>query len=174
MSDLILAFYRTPAQAFAAGVVLAARQRAAGTEAEDIVVVTRDGSGRVQVNQSTDLATGEPLGGGRWGTLIGLLFLDNRKPQLGAKGLAAQFQAVGLDEKFLQDATGSLSKTGAAIGMRVRLLGRERVIQILSALPGNPKIHWTRLGPDTEDALFDMQSQIPDTAIGAIQGYDGT
>lgn len=174
MSDLILAFYRTPAQAFAAGEALAARQRAAGTEAEDIVVVTRDGSGRVQVNQSIDLATGEPLGGGLWGTLIGLLFLDNRKPQLGSKGLAAQFQAVGLDEKFLQDVTNTLSPTGAAIGMRVRLLGRERVINILSSLPGNPAIHWTRLGPDTEEALFDMQSQIPDAAIGAIQGYDGT
>ncbi len=173
MSDLILAFYRTPTHAFAAGEALAAFQQTAGTEPEDIVVVTRDGSGRVQVNQSIDLAMGEPLGGGRWGTLIGLLFLDRRKPQAGAKGLAAQFQAIGLDEKFVQDASKALSKTGAAIGMRVRLLGRDRVIEKLSGLPGNPKILWTRLGPDTEDALIDMQGQIPDTAIGAIQGYDG-
>jgi uncharacterized membrane protein len=173
MSDLILAFYRTPSHAFAAGEALAAFQRSAGTEAEDIVVVTRDGSGRIQVNQSIDLATSEPLGGGRWGTLIGLLFLDRRKPQPGAKGLAAQFRAVGLDEKFLQDANKALGKTGAVIGMRVRLLGRDRVTQTLSGLPGSPKFLSARLSPDTEDALIDMQGQIPEAALGPTPGYDG-
>ena len=155
MSDLILAVYRSQTAAFTAGEHLAALQQAAGTEPEDIVVVTRDAAGRVAINQSIDLATGEPLGGGRWGTLIGMLFLDQRKPQSGAKGLAAQFRSVGLDEKLLQAITQSLGKGGAAVGMRVRLLGRDRVIDKLSSLMGNPKIHWTRLSPDTEDALYD-------------------
>ena len=173
MSDLILAFYRTPAAAFAAGQALAVFQQAAGTEAEDIVVVTRDGSGRVQVNQSIDRATGKPLGGGRWGALIGLLFLDRRKPQAEGKGLAAQFRAVGLDDAFLLNASKALGATGAAIGMRVRLLGRDRVIEKLTALDGKPKIHWTRLNPDTEDALFDMQAQIPEAVLGPTFGQDG-
>jgi uncharacterized membrane protein len=173
MSDLILAFYRTPTAAFAAGQALAAFQQAAGTEVEDIVVVTRDGSGRVQVNQSIDRATGKPLGGGRWGTLIGLLFLDRRKPQAGGKGLAAQFRAVGLDDAFLLNASKALSTTGAVIGMRVRLLGRDRVIEKLIALDGKPKIHWTRLNPDTEDALYDMQGQIPEAVLGPTFGQDG-
>jgi uncharacterized membrane protein len=173
MSDLILAFYRTPAAAFAAGQALAAIQRAAGTEAEDIAVVTRDGLGRVQVHQSIDNSTGKPLGGGRWGALIGLLFLDRRKPQPGAKGLAAQFRAVGLDEAFLHDASKALGKTGAALGLRVRLLGRDRVIEMLTALDGKPKIHWTRLNPDTEEALFDMQAQIPEAVLSPTLGQDG-
>ena len=172
MSDLILAIYRTPNAAFAAGQALAVFQRAAGTEAEDIVVVTRDASGRVAINQSIDLATGRPLGGGRWGALIGLMFLDRRKPQPDAKGLAAQFRAVGLDEKFLQDATKALGKGGAAVGMRVRLLGRDRVVEKLTSMPGTPKIFWTRLGPDTEDALIDMQGQIPEAAVDHSTGHE--
>lgn len=172
MSDLILAFYRNPSDAFAAGQALAAFQRAAGTEPEDIVVVTRGAGGRIEINQSIDLATGKPLGGGGWGAMIGLLFLDRRKPKPEAKGLAAQFSVVGLDEAFLQEATKALGKTGAAIGMRVRLLGRDRVIETLSSLSGAPRIIWTRLNPDTEDALIDMQAQIPAAALDQSTGQE--
>ncbi len=172
MSDLILAIYRTPSAAFAAGQALAVLQRAAGTEAEDIVVVTRDASGRVGINQSISLATGKPLGDGRWGALIGMMFLDRRKPKPDAKGLAAQFRSVGLDETFLQDATKALGKGGAAVGMRVRLLGRDRVVEKLTSMAGTPRIFWTRLGPDTEDALIDMQGQIPEAAVDQSTGHE--
>ena len=174
MSDLILAFYRTQNPAFVAGSALAAFQQDAGTEPEDIVVITRDATGRVSVNQSIDLATGRPLGGGGWGTLIGTMFLDKRKAQPGAKGLAAQFRAVGLDDRFLQDITKALSNGGAAIGMRVRLLGKDRVIDKLTSLKGNPKILWTRLSPDTEEALVDMQGQIPDAALNQQAAWDAS
>lgn len=172
MSDLILAIYRTQTAAFAAGQALAVLQRAAGTEAEDIVVVTRDASGRVSINQSIELATGRPLGGGRWGALIGMMFLDRRGPQADAKGLAAQFRAVGLDETFLKDAAKGLGKTGAVVGMRVRLLGKDRVVERLEALPGNPKILVTRLDADTEEALIDMQGQIPQGVLEQSAGQD--
>ncbi len=165
MSDLILAVYRSQSAAFVAGESLAALQQAAGTEPEDIVVITRDKAGRVSVNQSIDLATGEALGGGRWGTLIGMLFLDSRGPTAGNRGLAAQFRATGLDERFLQDAAHALDKGGGAVGLRVRLLGRDRVLEKLKSLKGSPKVLWTRLSPDTEDALHDMQGQIPEAVL---------
>ncbi len=172
MSDLILAVYRTQTAAFVAGENLAAFQQAAGTQPEDIVVVTRDKTGRIAINQSIDLATGQPLGGGRWGTLIGTLFLDRRAPKVGEKGLAAQFRAAGLEDAFLQDVVRSLDKGGGAVGMRVRLLGKDRVVEKLKSLKGNPKIHWTRLTPDTEDALYDMQGQIPSPAVGEGPSVD--
>lgn len=165
MSDLIIAVYRSETAAFVAGDNLVALQQAAGTEPEDIVVVSRDGSGRVAVNQSIELSTGEPLGGGRWGALIGLMFLDSGKGQPKDKGLAAQFRAAGLDAKFVQDVGSSLEKKGAAVGMRVRLLGRDRVLEKLKSLKGNPKILWTRLSPDAEETLIDMQNQIPDSVL---------
>jgi uncharacterized membrane protein len=172
VSDLIIAVYRSETAAFVAGDNLVAMQHSAGTEAEDIVVVTRDKTGRVSVNQSIDLATGEPLAGGRWGALIGLLFLDSGKGAPKGKGLAARFGATGLDARFVQEVGGSLEKGGAAVGMRVRLLGRDRVVDMLKSGKGSPKILWTRLSPDAEDALVDMHDQIPDSAVHQVQPND--
>lgn len=165
MSDLILLAYRSQSAAFVAGEALAVLQQQAGTELEDIVVITRDGAGRVSVNQSTDLATGQPLGGGRWGMMIGMLFLDLRKPAQGGRGLAAQFLAAGLDAGFLQSASRSLEPGTAVVGMRVRLLGADTVLERLKSLSGAPKILQTRLDAATEDALYDMQAQIPDQVL---------
>jgi uncharacterized membrane protein len=170
MSDLIIAAYRSQNPAFVAGEALAALQQEAGTEPEDIVVVTRDGAGRLAVNHSTDLATGGALGGGRWGMLIGMMFLDTRKPQPGGAGLAARFLATGLDARFLADAAGALGKNGAAVGMRVRLLGAERVVERLKSLQGSPKIITTRLTAEAEENLTDMLDQIPGQAVAQVMG----
>lgn len=166
MSDLILLVYRSPSAAFVAGEALAVLQREAGTEPEDIVVVNKDGAGRVSLNQLIDLATGQPLGGGRWGTLIGLLFLDDRKPAKTGKGLSAQLLAAGLDQGFLTSAGEALAKGGAVVGLRVRLLGVTRVLERVAALNGAPKVLRTRLAAETEDALYDMQGQIPEQVLG--------
>lgn len=162
MSDLILLAYRSQTAAFVAGEALAVLQQEAGTEPEDIVVVTRDATGRVSVNQSTDLATGRPLGGGRWGTMIGMLFLDRRKPVQGGKGLAAQFLEAGLEGAFLQAASRSLDSGSAVVGMRVRLLGAKAVLDRVRSLKGEPTILQTRLDAATEETLYDMQAKIPE------------
>lgn len=164
MSDLILLVYRSQDAAFGAGQALAVLQQEAGTEPEDIVVVTRDATGRVSVNQSTDLSTGRPLGGGHWGMMIGMLFLDRQTPAQGGKGLAARFLEAGLEGAFLQAASRSLDPGSAAVGMRVRLLGARAVLDRVQSLKGAPTILQTRLDAATEDALYDMQAQIPEQA----------
>ena len=161
MSDLIILAYSSQEAAFVAGEALAALQQDAGTEPEDIVVVTRDASGKVSVNQSVGLATGQPLGGGKWGILIGMLFLDERKLKPDGTGLAVQFRKAGIDERFLDDVRGVLVKNGAVVGMRVRRLGVERVTEKAQALKGAPKVLRCRLGAEAEDNLADMQDQIP-------------
>ncbi len=161
MSDLIILVYRNQTEAYVSGETLVVLQQEAGTEPEDIVVVTRAADGRVSVNQSIDLASGEPLGGGRWGTLLGMMFLDTRKPKPGGKGLAAQFAEAGLDEKFVVAVGQALKKGEAAVAMRVRLLGTDRVLEKVKTLKGTPKVIRTRLSADTEDALHDLQDQIP-------------
>lgn len=165
MSDLILLVYRSQSAAFVAGEALAVLQQEAGTEPEDIVVVTRGAAGRVSVNQSTDLATGQPLGGGRWGTMIGMLFLDQRKPVRGGKGLSAQLMEAGLDGSFLQTASKSLAVGSAVVGLRVRLLGAAAVLDRIRSLKGDPRILQTRLDAATEEALLEMQAQIPEQLL---------
>lgn len=166
MSDLILLFYRSQSAAFVAGEALAVLQQEAGTEPEDIVVVTKNATGRVSVNQSIDLATGRPLGGGRWGTMIGMLFLDSRKPSADGRGLAAQFLETGLQPEFLRQVAKALDKGDAAVGLRVRLLGADRVLKRVEGLRGAPKVLRTRLDAATEEALFDLQARIPEGALG--------
>jgi uncharacterized membrane protein len=166
VSDLILLVYRSQSAAFVAGEAIAVLQQEAGAEPEDIVVVTKSASGRASVHQSIDLATGQPLGGGRWGTLIGLLFLDSRTPTPNGKGLASQFLQAGLDKDFLRATGGALQAGGAAVGLRVRLLGAARVLDRVKTLKGDPVVLRARLGAETEDALYDMQAQIPGQALG--------
>lgn len=161
MSDLILLVYRSQNAAFVAAEAIAVLQQDAGTEPEDIVVVTRDAAGRVSVEQSIDLATGRPLGGGGWGALIGMLFLDQRQPRPQGKGLSSRFLDAGLTASFLDDLGRALEPGGAVIGLRVRLLGADRVLDRAKALRGDPRVLRTRLSPTTEEALHDMQSQIP-------------
>lgn len=164
MSDLIIAAFASQNAAFVAGESLTALQSAAGTEPEDIVVVTREASGRVSVHQSLNLATGTPLGDGRWGALIGLMFLDRRPTS--ATGLAAQLRATGLDGDFLRDAAQMPDRGGAAVGLRVRLLGVDRVRETLARSTGRPRVLHARLSASVEDALHDLQGQIPQQALG--------
>lgn len=166
VSDLILLVYRSQSAAFVAGEALAVLQQEAGTEPEDIVVVTKDATGRVSVNQSIDLATGRPLGGGRWGTMIGMLFLDSRKPATDGRGLSAQLLDTGLEEGFLRETGKALEKGGAVVGLRVRLLGADRVLERIKTLKEAPKVLRTRLGAGTEEALYELQALIPDRALG--------
>lgn len=170
MSDLILAAYASQPAAFAAGERLAALQAETGVEPEDIVVVTRNGSGRVSLNQGIDGTTGQPLGGGRWGALIGMLFLDPRRPTGQGRGLAEQLLASGLSAEFLNDVFKSLTQKGAVVGLRVRKLGVDRVREKLEALPNRPNILQAWLSPETEDALRELQDQIPQ---GVLQQSDG-
>lgn len=165
MSEIILFVYRNQSDAFAAGEALAVMQRKAGTEPEDIVVITRDGEGRISLNQSIDLATGQPLGGGLWGMTIGTLFLDRRTEAQSETGLAAQLRAAGINASFLRDAATALRDGGAVVGMRVRLLGASRVQDHVAGLKGAPRVLRTRLSADTEDALYDMQDRIPDAVL---------
>lgn len=165
MSDLILFVYRSPSAAFIAGEALAVLQQEAGTEPEDIVVVTKEATGQVSVNQSINMATGQPLGGGRWGTMIGMLFLDQRKPAKNGKGLSAQLLETGIDPAFLQSAGEALTKGSAVVGLRVRLLGASRVLDRVKALKAVPKILQTRLAAATEDGLYEMQAQIPEQVL---------
>jgi uncharacterized membrane protein len=169
MSDLIILAYRSQDSAFVAGETLAALQQEAGTEPEDVVVVTRDASGRVSVNQSVDMTTGRPLGGGKWGMMIGMLFADRRKLKPESAGLAAQFQRAGIPDAFLDDIRTALVKNGAAVGLRVRLLGADRVVQAATSLKGNPKILRCRLSAEAEGRLYDMQDQIPSDVLARVQ-----
>jgi uncharacterized membrane protein len=168
MSDLIIVNFRSAKSAFEAGAALARMQGQSRVEPEDIVVITRDAGGRVALNQSVNRATGKTLGGGEWGMLIGMLFAG------GPDGMAEQFHKLGLDPDFLAGLQKSPPKTGAAVGMRVRMLGAAKVVDLLKAQAGAGKVTRTRLSAEAEEALIDMLVKIPSGALAHVNSGSGS
>lgn len=156
MSDLIIVAFQDEATAFAAAEALVLLQKQHLVEMEDVVVVTRDEKGRVNLNQSTNLVTGGAIGGGLWGTLIGLLFLNpvvGAAVGAGAGALVGKFSDMGINDDFLREVGQSLDKGGAAVGMLVRKITTDKVIERLEPFREKGRVIHTSLSREAEAEL---------------------
>jgi uncharacterized membrane protein len=164
MSDLIIVAFPDEATAFAAGEALVLLQKKYLIEMEDVVVVTRDEEGRVKLNQSVNLVTGGAIGGGIWGTLIGLLFLNpivGAAVGAGAGALAGKFSDMGIDDDFLRDVGQSLDKGGAAVGILVRKMTPDKVLEGLEAFRAKGRVIHTSLSHEAEANLRKFLEHVP-------------
>lgn len=164
MADLIIVAFPDEATAFAAGEALVSLQRQYLIEMEDVVVVTRDAEGRVKLNQSVNLTKGGAIGGGVWGTLIGLLFLNplaGAAVGAGAGALVGKFTDIGIDDTFLRDIGHSLDKGGAAVGMLVRRITTDKVLERLEPFRNKGRVIQTSLSHEAEARLKEFMEQIP-------------
>ncbi|HOZ34573.1 MAG TPA: DUF6325 family protein, partial [Tabrizicola sp.] len=164
MADLIIVAFPDEATAFAAGEALVALQKQYLIEMEDVVVVTRDDEGRVTLNQSVNLIKGGAIGGGMWGTLIGLLFLNpvvGAAVGAGAGALMGKFSDIGIDDDFLRDVGQSLDKGGAAVGMLVRKITTDKVYEKLEPFREKGRVIHTSLDHDAEARLKVFLEKVP-------------
>lgn len=76
MSDLIVVGFDDEATAFELRAALVKLQKEYLLEMEDAVVVTKSADGKVALHQAVNLTAAGAAGGGMWGALIGLLFLN--------------------------------------------------------------------------------------------------
>ena len=81
MSDLIVIGYDDPFKAEETRLKLAKMQKGYLIDLEDAVVAVKDRDGKIRLNQAYPLTQMGAVGGGFWGALIGMLFLN---PLLGA------------------------------------------------------------------------------------------
>lgn len=133
-------------------------------EMEDVVVVTRDTNGKVTLNQSINLTTGGAIGGGLWGTLIGLLFLNpvvGAAVGAGAGALAGKFSDIGIDDGFLRDVGNSLDKGGAAVGMLIRKITTDKVLERLEPFREKGRVIHTSLSHEAEARLKAFLEKVP-------------
>jgi uncharacterized membrane protein len=125
-------------------------------ELEDSVVVTRDENGKTRLDQSVSLTSAGALGGGFWGMLIGLIFLN---PLAGAAiGAAAgavtgKFSDIGIDDKMMKDLGASLRPGTSALFVLVRRATTDKVLEGLKPFAGKGKILTTSLDKDQEHTL---------------------
>jgi len=126
---------------------------------EDAVVVEHDSEGQVHLRQAINLTAAGALGGGFWGTLVGLLFLN---PLLGAAvgaGVGAasgSLSDIGINDGFMRELGETLPSGSAALCLLVREATPDRVIERLRAHAPHAKLLRTNLSHTDEDQLREL------------------
>jgi uncharacterized membrane protein len=121
---------------------------------EDAVVAVKDAQGKVKLHQAINLTAAGAVGGGFWGSLIGLLFLN---PLLGAAVGAAAGAAsgaltdVGINDKFMKELAATMSPGSSALFVLVRKATPDKVLAELQGSGG--KVLKTSLSHDDETKL---------------------
>lgn len=155
MSDLLVIAYDDEASAFELRAELVRMQQEYLLQLEDAVVVTRP-DGNVQLHQAVNLTATGAIGGGMWGTLIGLIFLN---PLVGAAvgaasgALAGRLTDIGINDDFIREVGNSVAPGGSAVFLLVRKMTTDRVLQRLEDFGPRGRILRTSLSEADEERL---------------------
>jgi uncharacterized membrane protein len=156
MSDLIVVAFPDEATAHEARGQLVALQKEYLIELEDIVIVTKDDKGDVKLHQAVNLTRGGAVGGGIWGALVGMLFLNpvvGAAVGAGAGALAGKFTDLGINDDFLRSVGASLDQGDAALGVLVRKMTADKVLERLEPLRAKGRVLQTSLSHEAEGRL---------------------
>lgn len=140
MTDLIVVAYDDIDRAHAVRQSLVRMDREYLVDLEDAVVVEKTDAGKVKLHQLHRLAAAGAVGGGFWGALIGLLFLN---PLLGAAVGAAAGAAggalsdVGIDDAFMKALGERFQPGSSALFVLVREYTPDKVLDELKAYGGD-------------------------------------
>jgi uncharacterized membrane protein len=128
---------------------------------DDAVVIRKKPNGRIKYHHewnTWDKADEGALGGGIWGSLLGLLiggpygFLIGGAGGALLGGTTASLVDYGIERKFVEEVSGRLKAGSSAIFVLVRHREAERVLMELGNLGG--KLHITTLTPENEKHLL--------------------
>jgi uncharacterized membrane protein len=123
---------------------------------EDAVVVDHDKEGKVHLRQALNLTAAGAIGGGFWGSLIGLIFLN---PLLGAAvgaGIGAasgSLSDLGINDGFMRELGETLPPGSAALCLLLRDATPDRVIERLRSHAPHARLLRTNLSHTDEDRL---------------------
>ena len=156
MSNLVAVVFEDEVTAFEMRAALVKMQKEYLIEIEDAVVVTRDQKGKTKLDQAVNLTAAGAVGGGFWGMLIGLIFLN---PLLGAAigagagALSGRLNDIGLNDKMMKDIGQSFKPGTSGLFVLVRRATVDKVLQGLKDFAGKGKVFQTSLSKDDEAAL---------------------
>ncbi len=156
MADLVIVAYDSEETAEAARKKLLELQKEYLIELGDAVVAVRQADGTVKLNQLVNTTAAGAVSGAVWGGLIGLLFLNpliGAAVGAGAGALGGHFADVGIDDKFLKDATGALTPGKAALCVLVRRVTADKVLPAMAHFGGT--VLRTNLSAEQEAKLRD-------------------
>ena len=156
MSELIIVAFPDEATAFEARAELVQMQKEYLIEMEDVVIVTRSETGEVTLHQAMNLTAGGAVGGSIWGALVGLLFLNpiiGAAVGAGAGALAGRLSDIGINDDFLRNVGQSLDKGGAAVGVLLRKMTADKVMDRMATFRAKGRIVQTSLSHEAEERL---------------------
>ncbi|MGF1528908.1 MAG: DUF1269 domain-containing protein [Candidatus Competibacterales bacterium] len=155
-SELVAVVFDDETTAFEVRSALAKMQMEYLIEMEDAVVVTKDTDGKVQLHQAINLTAVGAVGGGFWGTLIGLIFLN---PLLGAAAgagvgaISGALSDIGIDNNMMKELGESFTPGSSALFVLLRKVTGDKVLERLAPYAGKGKVLKTSLSKDREDTL---------------------
>jgi uncharacterized membrane protein len=156
MSNLVVVSFPDEQTAFQLRAELVRLQKEYLIDMEDVVVVTKDEKGKVKLHQAVSLTGMGAVGGGFWGMLIGMLFLN---PLLGAAvgagagALSGKLSDIGVNDEFMKNLAENFQPGCAAVFVLVRKATGDKVIDELKAFKGKGKVLQTSLTTDEEATL---------------------
>lgn len=139
MSDLIVIVYPSEEKAEEVRNRLLELQKEYLIQLGDAVIATRTEGGRVKLNQFVNTTATGAVGGGFWGLLIGVLFLN---PLVGAAAGAAAgaiggaLTDVGIEDAFMKKLAESIQPGSAALFVLVRQMTSDKVLASIKEFGG--------------------------------------
>jgi uncharacterized membrane protein len=156
MSTLVAVVFNDETTAFEMRTALMRMQKDYLIDLEDSVVVTRDAKGKAKLDQAVNLTSAGAVGGGFWGLLIGMLFLN---PLVGVAvgagmgALSGRLSDMGLSDQMMKDIGQSLTPGSSALFVLFRRATADKVLDGLKEFAGKGKVFRTSLTADHEAAL---------------------
>ena len=157
MSNLVVIGFDDEHTAFEMRAALVKLQKEYLIEMEDVVVVTKDDQGKVNLHQAVNLTAAGAVGGSFWGMLIGMIFLN---PLLGAAvgagagALSGKLSDIGIDDAFIKELGETITPGTSALFVLVRKSTPDKVLEELKGFKG--KVLKTSLTADKEEALREV------------------
>jgi uncharacterized membrane protein len=139
MSDLVFIAFPTEQKAEEVRKRVLELQRGYLIELGDAVVVVKDETGAIKLNQMLNLTGLSAASGAMWGTLIGFIFLN---PLLGtalgaASGaLSGKLADVGINDKFMKESAAALHPGTAGLFLLIRKVSADKVLAELKGIGG--------------------------------------
>jgi uncharacterized membrane protein len=156
MSSLVAVVFDDETTAFEMRAALIKMQKQYLIDMEDSVVVTKTTNGAIKLDQAVNLTAVGAVGGGFWGMLIGLLFLN---PLLGAAigtaagAISGRFKDIGINDQMMRDMAQSFKPGSSALFVLIRRMTPDKVLDGLKSFAGRGKIFQTSLNKDDEATL---------------------
>ena len=154
MSDLIVVGYDDMFKAEEVRLKLLKMQKEYLVDLEDAVVAVKKEDGKVKLNQMYHLAASGAVGGGFWGMLIGLIFLNpilGAVVGAGAGAAAGALSDVGIDDDFMKNLAEQLQPGTSVLFVIIRKMTADKVLDELGGSGG--KVLQTSLSHDDETKL---------------------